>query len=250
MKKYFIPFAIAFATIASLYLQSCVIENKVIKASENAITITPAINDNFTGVSTSNSVSVVVETGKDYSVSVSGPENVVNIIETTVSGGTLNIGFSQDVNIDYGKMRPAIVTVCMPAVKSLSASGQSEIDVKSTINNDVTVSASGQATIRLKDITATNNVSLTTSGQSEISAGTIESTNTICMSSGQATIKLSAINSKSVVLTTSGQSDIAVTTLNASTISADASGQSEITVKKSTGSVKSHTSGQASVSIK
>lgn len=110
---------------------------------------------------------------------------------------------------------------------SLTASGQSSMTGVGLSTKFAKVSTSGQADIKMNNITSSGDLSLSSSGQSELQIGSINAIGNVSLSA-------------------SGQSDLSVNKISAATGSAEASGQSDIHVKSVIGNFSCNSSGQAS----
>jgi len=104
----------------------------------------------FTSVNNTGSFEVYITQGDSFSVSVSAQENLLPIIETTVSGSTLIIKTVD--NACYRTTLPVTVEVTMPEVEQLSLSGSGTISTEYISGEQVEISLSGSGTIYVDTI--------------------------------------------------------------------------------------------------
>lgn len=101
----------------------------------------------FRGVSLEGSGRVLLAIGPTLSVSVSGDDNLLPLVMTEVSGGTLRLGFAPGSAVRT--VAPLVYRVTVPAVEELAVRGSGDIEVQGTIRVDgLALSISGSGSIR------------------------------------------------------------------------------------------------------
>lgn len=120
---------IVIAAITALLLASCGIE---VRGSGNVVTQKRNADADFTSVSASNGLEVIIEQKAEKSITVEADDNLQEHIKTEVSKGELVI--SSDVNIRKASSKKVIVT--MPSVKSIESSSGSSVTSKNTIKGE------------------------------------------------------------------------------------------------------------------
>ena len=270
MKTRNIQTTILAAAITAAGAVSCS-TGKTIKAAGRIIT-TEVSASAFDKVDVSSVFKVEITTGNDYSVSVSGAENIVPLVETEISGNALVIK-SKDpsAHIEYSDETQVVhITITMPALTSVSASDQSGVSItgntapvfnatasgQASITfhrplhlSSISASASGQAHISFKNIDADQRTALSCSGQSAIRCGNLHTGTLSCIATGQASANATAFYADNASIATSGQASVLSETLESRSATLTASGQSRIAIKESIGATNTSTSGQAEISI-
>jgi hypothetical protein len=97
-------------------------------------------------------VDVSVVDGADYSVTVNYDDNVLDKLVTDVSSGTLVVKFNGSVRLS-GSNLDRLVTVAMPRLEALEASGGADIIARGPADR-LDIEASGGASINAADLLA------------------------------------------------------------------------------------------------
>jgi hypothetical protein len=98
----------------------------------------------FTGVESGGGVHVTVRIGSPQSVEVRAQENILPIIETTVSGGTLHIGGRSS----YSTSRGVEVSIVTPKLEAIELSGGAVGTVTAVATERFSATVSGGAELR------------------------------------------------------------------------------------------------------
>ncbi len=140
---------------------------------------------------------VRIETGADeYSLSVSIDDNLKDFFRYKQEGNTLKLSF----DLSGGKYdrwlsnNNTVVTIKVPALESLSNSGNTKIELNKINQKTFSLISSGNPTISLSG--AVNELKLLTTGNSNINAGTLVAQKIILNSSGNSDI---IVNTKELV---------------------------------------------------
>lgn len=153
---------IVFTTLilVSLVLSGCsVLSNagvKVITPSKTIISENRAVTG-YSAISFSTFGKVNIIQGDQESVNISGPDNLVPEISTTVSNGTLEIKNKE--NITVTSLNPATILTFTIVVKDLtslliSGAGDVQVDALSTPSMNVTMSGAGK--VQVNQLTTDN----------------------------------------------------------------------------------------------
>ena len=115
------------------------------EGSGNIVTENRSTGD-FKGISAGGAYEVELKNGPVTEVKVEADDNIIGLIETKVSGHTLNITTKNGNNFNNGHYK---VYITAPEINEINSSGAASIIIKSTLkNNDkLTLEASGAATI-------------------------------------------------------------------------------------------------------
>lgn len=197
--------------------------------------------ESFNKVSVSGGVDLYIEQGDAYEVVVIADENVINNLITEVKGDELKIYLKRNVRW----MKKADVYITVKNLRSISASGGSDVESKGVLNFDkLSIASSGGSDIELE--LEVDELRVATSGGSDVdldgSAHTLKLT-----ASGGSDFDGYNFKTKEVIVTASGGSDSNV--YASESITVNASGASDVNIKgnpqqtklKSTGSSDIHT---------
>ena len=123
-------------------LSSCVFEYE--SGSGNIITQKRNLAA-FTGIASSNAIDVEVRTGA-LKIEVEADDNIIEYVETRVSGNTLHVGIKKGVSLHNTHIK---VNITVPELTSISANSSSDVKVLDVIksNNKLSFDASSSADI-------------------------------------------------------------------------------------------------------
>lgn len=166
MKKTFLALM---AVIAIFSFTSC---EKVVGTGP-VVTETRTVSS-FTGVSAAFGGQVNIRIGSPLKVEVSAQQNVLNVLETEVNGGVLNIDYENGVYVKNSQQ--VKVDITMPYADYLKLSGSGNMDLLgNNISNNLTLQVSGSGNISLQEIQVTGILDSRISGSGDMSiyAGTV-----------------------------------------------------------------------------
>jgi hypothetical protein len=176
--------------------------------------------DPFTGVSVASGLTATVTVGPASSVVVSGDDNIVPLVQTTVEGGVLKIATEEFTTLV--KRQPLLVTVTLPTLDAVSASGGSTLGATGAAADAFTASASGGSQVTV--------------------AGTAASL--VADSSGGSWLHLQDLVAQGAQLSASGGSHLEVGVASgADGFTASATGGSDITAEGTAATVMGDASG-------
>lgn len=175
----------------------------------------------FSEVVLSGGLKAELSAGAEPSVVVSGDDNIVCAIETTVSGDKLVI--SPEPGIAFSERQPLLVRVTATTLSSVEASGASEISARGISTRSLNVEASGASRV---DLTGwAEHVELEASDASVIKAFDLASNTALVEASGASKVRVRA--DLEVHVEASGASDVEVA--GEARIREDVSGASKVT---------------------
>ncbi len=160
--------------ILSIVLSSCGIVNisgvNVITPSNTIISENRNVSG-FTGISFSTFGKVNIMQGDTESLNISGPDNVLPQIVTTVTNGTLFIKTQPNITFNpLGSQNPLTFTIVVKNLTSLDQSGLGDIQIETLSTTSMNISMSGAGKITQNQInTPTLNLSLSGLGGIDIS---------------------------------------------------------------------------------
>lgn len=136
----------ALAIAVSIALTSCKIDVDGVTGSGHVTTQTRELKD-FTKISASRGLEVVIEQADQFLVTVEADDNLQSHIKTTVENGVLKI--TSDYN-SYSNVKSKKVTVKMPAISGIDVqSGVSLKSVGTLLSDDITIESGSGSEISL-----------------------------------------------------------------------------------------------------
>jgi len=196
---------------------------------------------NFDAVSVGYGIDVHLHQSNKTSVSVKAKKEVMDNIVTMVKNGTLVIKMDDWKRKRKGRVD---VTIHVPNLKEISASGGSDVYGKSSWKMDnLEINLSGGSDLEM-ELTA-NKLECNASGGSDIDLiGSADKIDIRC--SGGSDVEARKFMVKHCTVSASGGSDVEIHT--SESINASASGASDITYKGNPSQVKVHSSGASDIS--
>ena len=163
MKNLTITIALFIAII--LTATSCAKDRMLVKGQGPDVKITRDIK-NFTGVSLCISADVELYQDSVFKVELNGQQNILDVIETKVSGENLNICLKNFTTLrTHNKI---VIRIYMPNLKNLDVSGSGKIIGMTGLNTtDLKANVSGSGDINLNGI-ITNSLTANVSGSGNI----------------------------------------------------------------------------------
>jgi hypothetical protein len=210
---------LAFVALATAFFASC---EKVV-TGEGPTTTTDRTVAQFSAIDVSVPADIYYYTGTEYKVQIQAQQNITNLIETNVSGSTLQIHFSRNnVNIKSGGVR---INVTSPNVKSIRISGSGNLnapvrieadhfelglsgscsaEIDSLITNSFAGSISGNGHIKVKQGSA-HDLQIEISGSGDVDMLDVTAANVSTHTSGSGTIKVTATSKLDAHISGSGR---------------------------------------------
>ncbi len=144
---------------------SCAKDRMWVKGHGSDVKVTRNLS-NFTGVSLSMDANVELYQDSVYHVELNGQQNVLDVIETNVSGSTLNIRLRKCTNLRHHNT--VTIRVYMPSLNNLDISGSGDVKGMNNLKTeslDVNISGSGSLSL---DGIITNSFEANISGSGNI----------------------------------------------------------------------------------
>lgn len=165
MKRFPISAAVALI-LAAASLTSCTdmldcIQGSGVFRTSLRTEITPNVADTpFTRVRLEGSVDVILSQGP-YAITIEGDDNLIDLVTTTVSSGTLVV----DNRECYSSSRPLVARVSLPKLEALSINGSGDAGATTGFTADqISIAISGSGDIELGVETPQLNTSSSGSG--------------------------------------------------------------------------------------
>lgn len=168
------------------------------------------VDTKFTAISVANNIDVYYTTGKNVSVKIEAPKNVISNVKADVKSNTLVIYTQGDVKLtDKDKIK---VSVTAPAVNSFTAVDNAEITCQSAISVDgFTLSLKNNAEFKAPALIA-DKIAVNAADNSEVKINQGIMAGNIAISlSGNAEFKTTDINANEVALNANDNSEIKLT---------------------------------------
>ncbi|MCB0116604.1 MAG: head GIN domain-containing protein [Caldilineaceae bacterium] len=161
----------------------------------------------FTGVALSGSGELTIEQGDGYSLVVEADDNVLEWIETKVSGNTLNIGFRPGANI-VNPSRAVQYRLTMPNLNEVEISGSGSVAADRAVSERFKATVSGSGELAIDAVTAAN-VAVTISGSGNVQmAGAAQSQEVTVSGSGNYAAADLASESADITISGSGSATV------------------------------------------
>lgn len=218
----------------------------IVKGSKNYITKKENL-ENFNDISMSGSANIIYQQDSCSHIEVYGSDNIVELLEITVNGETLNIKFKKNVNIiDRGKLE---IKVFSPDLNRLTLNGSGGILFANGIHTKgdlkVTINGSGNLDGSTFD---TNHLAIAIHGSGNVRLKKIDSSTCSASISGSGNITLDGMAS-AAKYNISGSGNIKAADLEATDVYAGISGSGNISCFVN-GKLGGHVSGSGSVAYK
>jgi len=181
----------------------------------------------FTAVNNTGSFEVYVTQGDSFSLTVSAQENLLPIIETTVSGSTLNIK-TQD-NVCYRSSLPVIIEITMPDIEQLSLSGSGTLAVEHVSGESIEISLSGSGKI-YADTIVTPDLLLVNSASGKIYSDLVDSPDAAFYLAGSGSIELEKLMGWNFSVNHSASGTVKVLNTGAEKVNLNLSGSGRIEI--------------------
>jgi hypothetical protein len=220
MKHHIISVIILFSTI--FLLSACDDDRFLIKGSGNNVENTRQPGS-FKGISLCISANVEVYKDSVFRVVLTGQQNILNVIETRVSGEELNISLERGTSIR--KHNPITIKVYMPDITKVNISGSGDVkyiddfDVKDlttivsgsgnitcrgSVSNRITANVSGSGSIRHSGTGTCSSADYTISGSGNIYAEWLKVDNVTAKVSGSGDMWIDAERQLDATISGSG----------------------------------------------
>ena len=177
--------------------------------------------DDFDSVTVSGSSTVTITVGPEKSVKVTCDDNLIEMIKTDVSGGTLHVHSKGSYSTSIGIK----VEVTVPKLKEVQASGSSNIEATNVSGPEFAIGVSGAGDV--------------------VASGQVDKLNVTVSGSGDATLK--GLKAKKANVSVSGAGDAYVHATES--INAVASGSGDIEIYGNPADVKKKATGAADIEI-
>jgi Putative auto-transporter adhesin, head GIN domain len=199
------PFLAVFAVVA---LSGCGAAKS--DAAPNIVTRTfPATG--FDRVALAGSENVRVVQGKEFLVSATGPERVVDDLDIKVSGNFLKIGRKPAlIRLSWAHAtKPTVITVTMPVIREASLAGSGDFNVDAVAPDAFEGGISGSGNLTVSGVS--QSVKLGIAGSGNIYATTLSAVQLEASIAGSGNVKARATGKADLSIAGSGNIDVSGT---------------------------------------
>ena len=165
--------SIAFIILLTVTLSSCIMDglNQGITGNGNVLEETRDLSG-FDRIHISSGIDVLLSEGEDFGVRVEADENLMEVIETKLTGSTLEVG-TDKVNIRSAKSRKVHVT--MPELKVLKISSAGDCYGQTPFHcGDLRISISSAGDLKIEVDAKRIDLDMSSSGDARISGSAEE----------------------------------------------------------------------------
>lgn len=165
----------------------------------------------FTEIDLQEAATVIIHQGNEYDVEVTGQSNIIDILETDVSGDRWEIEFNKNCAKDYD----LTIDITIPILEKVVLSGSGTVRIDDfEANNLLDLKVSGSGDIYMNSFTNLEHFNALISGSGNITAyKTIPSVNNSDLQiSGSGNIRTFNINAQNTDILISGSGNIETTT--------------------------------------
>jgi Putative auto-transporter adhesin, head GIN domain len=195
----------------------------------------------YESISVSGSFEVQLTSGKEGNITVTGDENLLDIIITEVEGENLKIKFKTGSNVSYSKR--ILITVPVQEIEKLTLSGSGRISAENKLksqNFSTTLSGSGKMNLVLD----TQNLTSTLSGSGQLALqGTSENFDITISGSGKVNAKNFVSDTVTATISGSGNATVHST----ETIKAVVSGSGQVNYAGNPKNIEEKVSGSGGI---
>ncbi|MBO9561360.1 MAG: DUF2807 domain-containing protein [Niastella sp.] len=208
----------------------------------------PSVNQsrtvaNFTKVSLNIPAILYVTQEPGFKLTIDAQQNILDMIQTNVSGDELRIRFDNDKRL--GNHDKIIIRVSAPLFNSLGISGSGDISSSSALqSSSLWLGLSGSGSITLAEVNVTDKIDAYISGSGNIQVNTGTANNGGLNISGSGGIEMLGVTFRNIETHISGSGNIKATVTNQ--LEAHISGSGSV-YYKGTPAVNTHISGSGSV---
>jgi hypothetical protein len=180
----------------------------------------------FKGINLSTSANVFVKQGTAYKVTVESQKNILDLVETVVENGILNIQFKTGSwNLRFDKLNVYIET---PSVSSLEISGSGDMTVESAFNSDdFSIDISGAGNIKIPNGVTAKKLKVSIGGSGDINMNATTATELTADLNGSGSLDIIGTGEKADLKVT-GSGDINAKGFTTKATEADATGSGSI----------------------
>jgi hypothetical protein len=162
----------------------------------------------FNGIDVRIDADVQVTQHPSYKVEINAQQNILDVIETYVSGNKLIIKYRNDVNVR--NHRPITMVLSAPIINSLRLSGSGNMEATGALTPpDMDLEVTGSGNLRIQQLN-TGNIDAFVSGSGSIEVGSGTATDERLDISGSGSIDVANVAAQKATTFTSGSGNMRV----------------------------------------
>lgn len=245
---------ITVACIVLMAMQACVgmSAKSVVIPSDRNISRNVMPESSFSAIELNGPIDVVYRNGNSREVRIDGPDNVVPLVETTVSGGKLAIKYKDNTRITEDA--DVTVYVTAPDVAGFVVNGSGGISIKSAIDipgRDAVMTVNGSGDINAVAVTCKSFKSVVNgSGDIDINSRVKATQNLNMAANGSGNIEVDAIECRQGKASVNGSGDVSVDAAKVSTLDVSVNGSGDVECNEiDATTVKAELSGSGDIAI-
>ncbi len=197
------------AAVTTLY--SCKKNNICIKGNGNTITETRNLSD-FNQIDLKTSDNIILTQGNEYSIEIEASENLMSVIETSVTNSKLKI--TRKPNTCIKTFKPITIYITTPDINQITISGSGDVKATDLITSpkmDLTINGSGN--MQFSNLN-TDHLDTKVSGSGKLTISSTEKTTSqLIKISGSGNINVLNMPSKETTISISGSGDCVANTI-------------------------------------
>lgn len=241
MKKSILTAVIIFFTAQGMNAQWWN-SNEKITGNKEVTKQTRTVSD-YDRISVTGMMEVQLVAGKEGKIELQAESNLMEYIETEVSGGHLKISVKKGVNLQPSRNYPIKLVVSFEDLEALALTGSGHIQNTDVLKSrDFKMSVTGSGNMNLNLVTENLSGSVTGSGDVKLKGNTSNFKGTV---TGSGDILAYALKADSVEANVTGSGDIQITVVNE--LNARISGSGDITYKGNPEKQNFRTSGSGKI---
>ncbi|MEG2242923.1 MAG: head GIN domain-containing protein [Muribaculaceae bacterium] len=193
-------------TFASCCNMTC--NTKSITPSDNIITKNISIND-FQKIQLKGSLKLIYTNG-ERSLKITGPDNIIPLVETNVENGVLTINYKNGTNIGFSRKNDLVIYASSKSIREANLSGSGDLIIDSNINADslsLNLWGSGDV-LAINTITCASTFNANVSGSGDIKIATVTAKQARVAVKGSGNIDVNSITAKELHSSLAGSGDI------------------------------------------
>jgi hypothetical protein len=207
--------------ISACGLSTILGSQEVITGSGNVVTENRPVSG-FDGVSHTGIGRVIITQGDQESLTIEADDNILEYITSEVRGGTLELGFEEDVSFD--SVSPILFQVGAKNLSAIDSVGTGTVEMAGLNTDQLEISTNGTGSITIDELSASNLVvDAAGTGDTKL-AGAVESQQVMRVGTGN--YEASELESRTASVQATGTSSVVVWVLDS--LEVEITGTSEV----------------------
>jgi len=183
----------------------------------------------FTGIESDLSGSVELYPGTPFSVTISAQQNILDVLETRVTAGTLHLYLKH--NVKLAAHQPIRILIHVPEITAVAVNGSGTVKIMDTLTTaSLALSVAGSGNLYTDTLTVTDRLSVTLSGSGSVSMPYLKATagNFTLGGSGKISSAAGSLGDLDIAISGSGAVDLSDVISRNAVVRASGSGETRI----------------------